>query len=525
VNYRFLFGAALLMATVSPAGAAPTVPDGTYTFHHDNGRTGWNANETVLDVANVSSKRFGLVGTLQTDSVVYAEPLYVPGVRIGGVAHNLVVVATENDSAYGFDAASGKLLWKHSVLGPNETPQPISSVNGCKQITPTIGISSTPVVDPVTHSVYLVGKTAETVNGTTTYHARLHSLDLATGNENRPAADITGSVKMSNGSTATFIAKWQQQRPALLLDRGVVYVGFGSSCDEQSATVFGWLFAYDSGSMKQLGLFNTATDYIASNPYYLASIWQGTFGPAADEVGRIFFATGNGAFDANTPGGHNYGDSVLRMTGKLAVDDFFTPFNQQQLSNGDEDVGSAGVMLIPDTATGSHRLAVAGGKNGNIFLLNRDALGGFTPNGPDKVYQEIAGPDYSLYGGPAFYGNTVYYGFASQPLVAYALTTTPKPKLTATSQTAANLGDVIPAISSNGNRPKTAVLWAMDRVGQGSSFSLVAYDATNLGRLLYSGTAGVWNASANDFTTPTIGGGRVFVPGAGNGVAVFGLSK
>ncbi|MBD5653675.1 MAG: hypothetical protein IAI50_00660, partial [Candidatus Eremiobacteraeota bacterium] len=184
--------AALFVAATAPALAAGA-PDGTYTYHYDNGRTGWNRTEKVLDVANVGSKRFGLIGNLATDSVVYAEPLFVPGVRIHGVAHDLVIVVTENDSAYGFDAVSGAQLWKHSVLGPNVTAQPISSVNNCNQITPTIGISSTPVVDQATNSLYFVAKIAVTSNGTTTYHAQLHSLDLASGSENRTAAEIAGS--------------------------------------------------------------------------------------------------------------------------------------------------------------------------------------------------------------------------------------------------------------------------------------------------------------------------------------------
>jgi hypothetical protein len=511
----------LLLAGALPAAAA----EGTYTYHHDNSRTGWNQNETVLTVANVASKSFGLVGTLPTDSVVYAEPLFVPGVTIGGVAHDLVIAVTENDTAYAFDAQSGKELWKHSALGPHQTAQPISSVNNCPQITPSIGISSTPVVDTTTQSLYFVAKIADASGSQTTYHAQLHSLALTTGAENRPVAQIGGAVKLSNGSTATFGPQWQQQRPGLLLDKGVVYVGFGSSCDENAGSVFGWMFAYNATSMKRVALFNTETEYIASNPYYLGSIWQGTYAPAADEAGNIYFATGNGAFDANVAGGRNYGESVLELTPGLTVADSFTPYNEASLTQGDEDVGSAGVMLVPQNLTGSSHLAVAGGKNGEIFLMNRDALGGYTAGGPDKVYQEIAGPTYALYGGPALYDHTVYYGFNGQPLVAYALTTSPQPKLTATSQTASSIGGVIPAVSSNGTNAGTAVLWATSQVGQGSTFSLMAYDATNLGHLLFSGAAGVWNAQAQNFLTPTIGNGRVFVPGAGNGVAVFGLAK
>ena len=304
--------------------------------------------------------------------------------------------------------------------------------------------------------------------------------------------------------------------------RDVVYEHCGISLsDDKQAMVRARL-----AKQVRTGGFDTATDYLGpSGAYYMDSIWQGTYAPAADDNGDIYFATGNGEFDANVPGGKNYGESVMRLTPKLEVADYFTPFNQQQLSNGDLDVGSAGVMLVPPYLSAPYHLAVAGGKNADIFLMNRDALGKFTPNGPDKVFQEISGPQYSLYGGPALYDHSIYYGFAGQPLVAYALTTSPKPKLTASSQTAAGLGDVIAAVSSDGRKAGTAVLWATDRVGHGSSFSLYAYDATNLGRLLFSGTAGVWNAHANSLLTPTIGNGRVFVPGAGNGVAVFGLKS
>lgn len=512
----------MLLAGGAPALAAAP-PAGTYTFHYDNARTGWNPAEKTLDVATVSSVRFGRLGTLPTDSVVFAEPLFVPGVSVGGTAHDLVVVATENDTAYAFDATTGTQLWKHSYLSGNQVPQPISSVNGCTQITPTIGVSSTPVVDPATHSLYAVAKFLDPKDRT--YHAQLRSLDLGTGNENRRPVEIAASVTLNNGRGAKhrFTPQWQQQRAALLLERGVVYVGFGSSCDEHAEFVSGWLFAYDAATMKRLAVFNTAPDYLGKSGYYMDSIWQGTFGPAADDAGDIFLATGNGDFDADVTGGANYGDSVLRLSPRLAVKDFFTPYNQQYLAQNDLDVGSAGVMVIPGQFTGKYRLAVAGGKNGAIFLLDRDDLGGFTSGGPDKVLQEIDGPTTALFDGPALYGTTVYYGFSGRPLVAYAVRTSPQPHLVESSRTAAALGDVTPSISSDGLKPGSAVLWTMNRVRYGSTFSLLAFDATNLAHVLTSQPVGEWGAHSAPLLTPTIGDGRVFVPGAGNGVAVFGV--
>jgi len=522
VKLRAFLALSMVLAGGAPALAA-SAPAGTYTFHYDNGRTGWNPNEKTLTVATVSSTKFGLLGTLATDSVVFAEPLFVPGVSVGGKTHDIVLVATEADTAYAFDAQTGAQLWKHSYLSGNQVPQPIESVQNCTQIFPKIGVSSTPVVDVANQSLYAVAKFYDPKDKT--YHAQLRSLDLSTGAENRPAAEIGGSVLLNNGNGAkhTFTAQWQQQRAALLLDNGVIYIGFGSSCDLHAEFVTGWLFAYDESTMKRVGFISTAPDYLGASGYYMDSIWQGTFGPAADENGDLFLATGNGNFDANTKGGENYGDAVLRLATNLAVKDYFTPYNEAYLEQNDLDVGSAGVMLIPGQFTGAHHLAVAGGKNGVIFLLNRDNLGGFTPKGPDKVLQEISGPTVSLFDGPALYGTTVYYGFAGQPLTAYGLSLSPKPKLTPTSVTAAALGDVTPSISSDGVQAGTAVLWTTDRVGYRSSLTLYAYDATDLSHLLFTGTAGEWKAESGALVTPTIGDGRVFVPGAGDGVAVFGL--
>jgi outer membrane protein assembly factor BamB len=515
--------AACLLAGASSARAA--VAPGYYTFHFDNARTGWNPDETQLTPRSVGSSRFAKLATLQTDSIVFAQPLYVPGVRIGGVARDVVLVVTENDSVYAFDAATDALLWRHSVLGPGVVPESRFSVD-CYQIAPTIGISSTPVVDPATQTLYFTDKVTVVANGALTDHAQLRALDIATGTEKSPPADITATLAQGRGGPPLrFLPRWQQQRPALLLVNGVLYVAFGSSCDLAGAFVHGWIFAYDAATLRQLAVFNTTGDHVAGpNPVYFGAIWQGTFGPAADEFGDVYVATGNGAFDANLPGGRNFGDSIVKLNARLGVLDYFTPFDQQTISDADLDVGSAGVMVIPSAFTGTHRLAIAGGKNGMLFLLDRDDLGKYAPGGPDRSLQDVPILAHTLFGGPAFYEQYIYYNTNIEPLTAYRLSLTPAPHLAVASQAATHYGNGIPVVSSNGALPGTAVLWVTNRVkATGDTFQLTAFDATDLTKVLFHGDVGPWNGLSGLFFAPTVFNGRVYVPGDGNGVAVFGL--
>ncbi len=499
---------------------------GYYTYHYDSGRTGWNPNETALTDTNVASSRFGLVRTFPTDGVVYAQPLYVPNLPVASGSHNVAIIATENDSVYAYDADTGALIWHRGFTDPSNGVTAVSpaSVGYCDQIAPTIGISSTPVVDPKTLTLYVVDKIQVTQNGTTTYHNRLHALDLHTGADRIAPADIGGSVKLSDGTVDTFAAKWQQNRAGLVLANGSVYVGFGSSCDQNAKAVHGWMFAYATSHLTLDKIFNTTTTAASS---YLGSIWQSTYAPAVDSAGSLYFTTGNGAFDA-ARGGRDYGESVLRTTSQLAVADYFAPSNEAALSNSDEDVGSTGVMLVPDSSGSKTPLAISGVKSGTLYLLDRGALGEFNPKG-DKVIQELAlssGGGDALYGGPAYYPGYVYWGTSDAPMDALALTVAPTAHLSLASHTANNFngeGGEIPAVSSNGMRAGTAIVWATSRPPHGSFVTLYAYDATNLAKMLFAGQGGRWEASAGAFLTPTIADGHVFVGGAGYGVAEFGL--
>ncbi len=516
--------AAVRTWSVHPQMAQATASNpGYYTYHYDNHRTGWNRAETTLTTASVSSGHFGLIRTFAADSVVYAQPLYAPNVLVNGVRRNLVIIATENDSVYAYDADTGQLAWQKNFTNPaaGVTAVSPSSVNGCSQIMPTIGISSTPVIDPATGTLYVVDKFQVTGGSATTYHNQLIALDLRSGASVLPPTEIAGSARLSDGSSDVFADQWQQNRLGLLLSAGNVYVGFGSSCDENAAVTHGWMFAYNAHTLQNVAIFNTTTTDAGS---YLGALWSATYAPAADLGGNLYLSTGNGAFDANT-GGTNYGESVLRMTSNLKVAGYFSPSVEATLSNADQDVGSTGNMIVPNGQT--PQLLVAGVKSGTMYLLNRANLGGFDPSS-DRVFQEVQiGNGYnSLYGGPSYYPGFVYWGAGGAPMNAYALSMTPSPHLTLSSQTPNSFpgeGGEIAAVSSNGTQLGSAVIWATTRPVHGGTIQLFAYDATNLRRELYAGNVGAWAASGDAFLAPTVAHGHVFVGGAGYGVAEFGI--
>jgi hypothetical protein len=515
--------AVLLAAGVSTAPA--TAAGGYYTYHYDNNRSGWNSAETVLNTAAVASGQFHLVRLLAADSVVYAQPLYAPAITVGAVKHNLAIVATENDSVYAYDADSGALIWKRSLIAPAAgiTAVSTASVGGCGQITPTIGISSTPVINPATNTLYLDAKVQITSGGVTTYQHQIHALALDTGADRVAPALVAATVRLADGTTQTFNAQWQQNRPGLLYANGLVYVAFGSSCDARASTSHGWVFAFDRNTLRLVSVLNTARSSTYST---LGSVWQGTYGLAADGTGHVYFATGNGSFDADS-GGSDFGESVVRTNAYLTIVDYFTPFDEATQSDGDQDIGSVGVMLLPDFPSSSAQLAVSGIKSGTMYLLDRDNLGKFNSSADRSVQDVVLENRHdSLYGGPAYANGVVYWGAGGQPMEAFTLHLGAYPTLTLSSQTANAFqgeGGEIPSVSSNGTVPGSAVVWATTRPDQGGTIDLYAYDARNLGKLLWGGAVGIWQASGDAFLTPTVAGGHVFVGGSGYGVAEYGL--
>ena len=508
----------------NPAGGpAPPPPSGVLTYHNDNMRTGQNVNESVLTPVNVNTTTFGLLFSIPVDGFIYAQPLYVAGLKIGGQVHNTVFVATEHDSVYAFDADTpGPPLWQTSFINPGAGITTVSSADvSCVNIVPEIGITSTPVIDPTSGTLYVEANTKE--NGA--FFHRLHALDVTTGAEKIPPVVIQGAVA-GNGDASvngfiTFDPLRHLQRPALLLSQNALYIAFGSHCDNNP--YHGWVFAYDAQSLKQLGIFN------ATPNGNRGAIWQSGGGPAADATGNVFVMTGNGTFDGPSPGGNNdFGDSFLKLTPQaLALSDFFTPFDQAILEATDGDLGSGSPLLLPDQAVGPPHLVVSAGKGGTIYVVDRDTMGGFIANGNDQqIVQSIPGAVGSLFGTPAFFQNTVYFLAEGDVLRAFSLSnghlgTSPASQ----SSTVFGFPGATPVISANG--ASNGIVWVLqtDQAEAGGPAVLHAYLATDVSTELYNSNqnAGRDNPGpAVKFTVPTVINGKVFV-GTQTQLAIFGL--
>ncbi len=447
-----------------------------------------------LTPQNVNAKQFGKQITYPVDGQVYGQPL---------VYNGSVFVVTEHDSVYAF--SEGGPTWKVSLLPPGATTVPSSDVN-CGQISPEIGITATPVIDPASQTIYVVAMTKE--NGA--YVHRLHALDTATGAERSGspvviAASIPG--KGDGSSTVTFIPKNYKERAGLVLANGLLYTTWASHCDE--FLYHGWVISYDPKTLAQVGV------YVNTPNQRGASFWASGAAPAVDAAGNVYVVGGNGSFDGDGANGTDLGNSFIRLTPSLAVADWFAPFNYQALNSKDLDIGSSGALLLPDAAgSGAHpHLLVTAGKEGRIYLLDRDNMGKYQAGADTQIVQSLAGAIQPLFGIPAYFNNTLYFAGAGDAVKAFsiqnaAMSTAP------TSATAAKFGSFggVPSISANG--ASNGILWVSQTSGNGS---LAAYDAADLTRLLYSAPLG---SGYVKFSTPTIANGKVYV-GTANSLVVF----
>lgn len=515
---------------VSPTpsgGGAPATAVDVVTYHNDTARTGQNLNESVLTPGNVTAAGFGKIAVLAADGKVDAEPLYLSSLTIAGQSHNVVFAATEHGSVYAFDADSGAQLWKVSLLGANETP---SDDHGCSQISPEIGVTSTPVIDRgrgPNGAIYVVAMSKDAAGN---YHQRLHALDLTSGAEllGGPAeirATYPGNGANSSGGSVIFDPGQYAERVGLLLLGNVIYTGWTSHCDIQPYT--GWLIGYDAGTLAQTKVLNLTPNGSEG------SIWMSGGGLAADSSLNIYFLDANGTFDTTlNPGGFpangDFGNAFLKIaaSGPLAVADYFASSNTVQESNADEDLGSGGAMVLPDLQDASgrvRRLAIGAGKDANLYVADRDAMGKFDP-AADHIYQEISGAlAGQVFSTPAYFNQTVYYGAVGDHIKAFRIQNALLPQ-SPSGQTPNSFGypGATPSISANGSA--NAILWAVENANPAV---LHAYDASNLSRELYNSNQSGSRDSfgpGNKFITPTIANGKVFV-GTGTGVAVFGLLK
>lgn len=475
------------------------------TAQWDNARTGANLHETKLTPANVNARQFGKLFSLKVDGDVYAQPLYLPHVAIPGQGtHNVLFVATEHDSVYAFDAdtASAEPLWHVNFLGSGTSTVEAGDVQ-CPFIQPEIGITPTPVIDLRTGTLYVLARTEEAGLLTSSrYVQRLHALAITTGVEK-----FGGPVELQ---APGFDGRRELPRAGLLLADGRVFMTWGSSCDV--GPYHGWVMAYDKGTLKQTGVLNTSPGAGESG------IWQADNGPAADERGNVYAATGNGKFNV-TSGGRDYGDSVLKLkvdNGTLLVRDYFTPSNQEALNARDADVGSGGPMLIPGT-----RLLVMGGKNGALYVLDRDHMGHYQSGGNSHAIQTLI-PGKGIYSAPAYWNGHVYILASDDFLSDFVLDRgrLPEQPTARGGRRFANPG-ATPAVSADG--AKNGIVWVLEtRVwndfGKRPAV-LHAFDATDIGHELYSSGQ---NGPALRFTVPTVANGRVYVGTKGE-VDVYGL--
>jgi hypothetical protein len=513
-------------ATLTVASGA--IPAGTdvLTYKNDLSRSGQNSSETTLTPTNVNSSSFGLLRNLAVDGKVDAQPLYVSQLSVSGSAHNVVFAATEHDSVYAFDADTGSALWHASLLAAGET---LSDSQGCGQVVPEIGITSTPVIDRSAGAHGILYAVAMSKDASSNYHQRLHALDLTTGAEllNGPA-EITAEYPTAAGGTTTFSPGQYEERAALLLLNGTIYTSWTSHCD--IAPYFGWIIAYSASTLSRTAVLNVAPNSGGGGP----SIWMSGGGPAADAAGNIYLLTANGAFettlDANGfPSAHDYGNSFLKIStagGSLSVADYFTMYNEVAESAADQDLGSGGEMLLPDLTDSNNtvrHLVIGAGKDGHIYIVNRDSMGKFNPSGNSQIWQQVSGALTSnIFSTPAYFNGTVYYGDVGATLKAFAISSA---KLAATPQSQSATQFVFPgtAPSVSAKGTTNAIVWAHENTNPAV---LHAYDATNLAHEFYNSNQAAGNrdrfGTGNKFITPTVADGKVFV-GTTAGVAVFGL--
>jgi chitodextrinase len=504
------------------------------TYHNDLSRDGVNSQEYALTTANVATATFGKLFSCGADSAIYAQPLWAANLSIHGGTHNVVFAATVHNTVYAFDADANPCVtyWSKSLLGSGETWVSSSDV-GTGDISPDVGIIGTPVIDPVSNTIYVITKSKTSGSNctpATSCFQRLHALSLIDGSEKfggpvniSSAISVAGTGDGSSGGNVTFNTLRENQRPGLVLSNSVVYVAWASHGD--NGPYHGWVIGFNASTLAIAATFN-------ANPNGSdAGIWMSGGAPAADSSGNLYFLTGNGTFDANS-GGSDYGDSTMKLStsGGLSVASYFTPADQQNLEGGDTDHGSGGAAILvdqPSTAPHQH-LVIGGGKEGNFFLLDRDNLGGyganFNPVDTNAVQKFSEGN--GIFSTAAFFNNALYIAGAGGPLKSFAFnTTTGQFNAAQTSQSPASFGfpGATPSVSASGTT--NGIIWAMNNnaycTQQSSSCGpavLHAYDATNVATELWNSSQSAGDAAGNavKFTVPTIANGKVYLGTRGN---------
>jgi hypothetical protein len=509
----------LASATHTPA---PTPAGAVLTQRGDETRLGWYAQETRLTVASVGGGHFGKRADLPVDGKIYAQPLYVPALTVGGTPHKTVIVATEHDSVYAFDAdatgAGTPPLWHTSLLAPGARPllaaqDKVANNQLCDSITPEVGITGTPVIDWSTGTLYAVALDVE--SGTLTY--RIHALDIGTGKVKRSTlitATVTGKGLDAGDGKVSLAPSRTQQRMGLTLVNGVVYAGFASFCGW--GVYHGWILGYRTGDLSQAVVYNSSPDA------YSAGFWESQAGITVDDHGHLVVVSGNGPFDLDS-GGRDAGDTMMTMSpqnGTLRIVDSFTPFDQECRNRHDQDLGSGSPLSVP-----GHDEYVLSSKTGSVYLLDAHKLGGYTPlsdpcnhkgrTDVDRIKQELTVDSVKggMWGTWGYWKSTdaefVYSGGAEDRLTQWRLASDGRlvPQPVAQAPMAFEYPGAIPVVSSNGSTAGTGVVWTVDQTG--GTTALRAFDAADISHQLWSGVVD----DLNHFQVPTVAGGKVFVGG------------
>ena len=509
--------------TVTVAAAATDV----LTYHNDNARTAQNLAESILTPATVNATQFGLLRTLSVDGLVDAQPLIVSNLAIGGQTRNVVYIVTEHGSIYAFDADTGASLMHRSLVPAGETT---SDSRGCGQVAPEIGITSTPVIDRGAGLHGTLYTVAMSKDGAGHYLQRLHALDLVTLAEQSQSPIVVqgtfpGTGANSSGGNVVFDPGQYKERTGLLIVNGTVYTAWASHCDIPPYT--GWIIGYDQTSLAQTRILNVVPN---GNE---GAIWQSGGGLAADGQGNVYALVANGTFDttldsAGRPSQGDYGNAFIKIStaNPLVVSDYFAMSNATSESAADVDLGSGAPMLLPDqqdSAGTVRHLAVGAGKDGHLYVVNRDDMGKFMTS-TNSIWQDLA---HALPGGifsaPAYFNGRVYFADVNGTLKAFSVT---QAKLgTSPASVSGNVfgsPGASPSVSANGSTG--GIVWAIESSG-GQPAVLHAFDATNLATELYNSNQAAAGrdhfGNGNKFITPTIANGKVYV-GTPNSVAVFG---
>jgi hypothetical protein len=510
--------------TVGSQPPPPPKPGAVLTRNYDNLRSGVNSHETILTPSTVTASKFGKLFTYNVDGYVYGQPLYVPGLSIGGAQHNVIFVATQSDTVYAFDADHGGApLWQKSLVdaAAGEAPVPGADVDG-SSIAPTIGVTATPVISLERNAIYVEARSKQ--NGA--YFHKLHALDLTTGAEKFGGPTVI-QASVRGGGTAhdvdaqgniNFDPLRENDRPALLLLNGVIYLTFASISDVQN--YHGWVLGYSADTLQQVSVFNLTPN---GNE---GGIWANN-GPSADANGNIYVVAGNGTA---SPTGNNFGQSYLKLSannGQLTLADFFMPFNASALNANDIDVGAGGLLLLPDQTDTPHtHLMVAAGKEGRIYLIDRDNMGKFNA-ASDQIVQSIpdavgTGEERNFYA-PVFWNGKVYFSGRDDVIRAFSLQGGQLSQAPVSqSSTAFTFPGAGMIISANGNTG--GILWALEWNVQSHNGTLHAYDPTNLANEFWNSNQSSGDAPGvtSRLNVPLVANGKVYVAGRGT-VTVYGL--